>query len=290
MRCEESGTERAEFLSEGTSHRAAHVRAGDATGAAPGAAASLSFQDLTFARGSHTVIDGLTYQVSCGKVTCLVGCNGCGKSTLLGLAGGMLRPRSGDMRLFGRSLGAIDARERARALAILTQGGPAPAMRVRDFVALGRFPYRGAEEAANDGEAVGRALGLVGLTDLADAWVDRLSGGQRQRARIALVAAQETPVLLMDEPTTYLDAAGCHEVLALARALAHEGRTVLTVIHDLDLALRYADEIAVMDGGRIVCAGTPEDVLDQGVLQRVFNVRIRAVEDEEGRGYLLFPR
>jgi len=252
--------------------------------------AALAFTDLTFFRGAQPVIANLSYEVRGGRLTCLVGRNGCGKSTLLGLAGGMLRPQSGTVRLLGREIAALGERERARELAVLAQGHTAPAMRVRELVALGRYPYRGDGDIAADEEAVEGALGITGLAGLADVWVDRLSGGQRQRAHIALAVAQETPVLLMDEPTTYLDAAGCHEVLRLARQLAHAGRTVLAVVHDLDLALRYADEIAVMDDGRIACSGTPAAVLAQGVLQELFGVRIRTFEDGDEAGYLLFPR
>lgn len=253
-------------------------------------AAALAFTGLSFSRGGRPVISDLTYQVQEGRLTCLVGRNGCGKSTLFGLAGGMLRAQRGSVRLRGRELTGIGARERARELAVLAQGHAAPAIRVRELVALGRYPYRGGNDTAADDAAVARALGLTGLAGLAGAWVDRLSGGQRQRAYIALAIAQETPVLLMDEPTTYLDAAGCHEVLRLARGLARGGRAVLSVVHDLDLALRYADEIAVMDGGRIVCSGAPGAVLAGGALQDLFGVRIHAVEAEGEMGYLLFPR
>lgn len=277
---------RANHGTNGASHETGRARR-DAT--APEGAV-LAFNDLSFSRGERLVISGLTYQVRAGRLTCLVGRNGCGKSTLLGLAGGVLRARSGSVLLCGREISTMSERERSRELAILAQAHAAPAMRVRELVALGRYPYRGDGDTASDEAAVERALALTGLTDLSDAWVDRLSGGQRQRAHIALAIAQETTALLMDEPTTYLDAAGCHEVLRLARGLAHGGRTVLAVVHDLDLALRYADELAVMDGGRIACSGAPAAVLATGALQDLFDVRIHPFEAEGETGYLLFPR
>jgi iron complex transport system ATP-binding protein len=245
--------------------------------------ARLQARDLRLGYRDHLVVDGLDLDVLAGTVTAVIGPNGCGKSTLLRALGRLLAPRGGQVLLDGRRIDRMPTREVARVLGILPQSPTAPdGLTVADLVARGRYPHQSwyRQQTAEDRAAVAEALALTGLTDLADQPLDELSGGQRQRAWLSLALAQGTDLLLLDEPTTYLDLAHQVDVLELVRRLHTEaGRTVVMVLHDLNLAARYADTLVAMRAGRIVCQGPPADVLTEARLREVFGLAARVVPD-----------
>ncbi|WP_295997358.1 ABC transporter ATP-binding protein [uncultured Adlercreutzia sp.] len=222
-------------------------------------------------------MEGLSAVVPQGVVTSIIGPNGCGKSTLVKLASGLLRPTAGEVRLAGCSTAGLSARERARAMAVLSQmTRPAP-MTVQALVECGRHPHRGfgGRSTAEDRRLVEEALALAGVAHFRDHDVRRLSGGERQRAYLAMTLAQDTPLIVLDEPTTYLDINACHDLMTLVRALNRkQGKTVAIVIHDIDLALRYSDWLVVMERGRVAACGPVASVLDGGAIQRVFSLDV----------------
>ena len=256
------------------------------------AGADLRFENITFAYRSTPVLKDTSAIIPAGKLTCIVGKNGCGKSTLVQVADGLLHPAAGRVLLGGVDTRTLSARERAKRLAVLFQTNGVPAATVEELVAHGRYPHvQGGALGEGDLALVEECLELLGLVEVRHRLVAELSGGQRQRAYLAMVLAQDTPVLLLDEPTASLDAHAAHEAMVLTAGLAAKGRTVGMVIHDLDLALRYADHLVVMDGGRVVAQGTREEILDADIIRRVFAMRTEPhVDSTTGKvGYLLFP-
>lgn len=224
----------------------------------------------------RTVVDGVDLQVPDGRVTVIVGANACGKSTLLKGLARLLKPRGGSVLLDGRDLHRTPTREVARHLGLLPQSPVAPeGITVGDLVARGRSPHQRwwQQWTPEDESAVERALTATDVGDLAGRAVDELSGGQRQRVWLAMALAQETEVLLLDEPTTYLDLAHQVEVLDLvARLNADEARTVVMVLHDLNHAARYADHLVAMRDGTIVVEGRPEEVITPTLVREVFGL------------------
>ncbi|MEU0729913.1 ABC transporter ATP-binding protein [Streptomyces sp. NPDC006140] len=239
----------------------------------------LSATHVTVSYDGTDVVHDAAITLRPGEVTALVGPNGSGKSTLLRTIARLQRARRAELRIDGGTDGlALSAREFARYVALLTQGRPTPSgLTVRDLVEFGRYPYRGRfgrpdPDASN---AVERALALTGVTELAERGADHLSGGQLQRVWLASCLAQETGVLLLDEPTTYLDLRYQVELLDLVRDLADDhGIAVGVVLHDLDQAAALADRIALLEAGRIVADGPPEDVLTPERLTAVYGIRI----------------
>ncbi|MEU3850074.1 ABC transporter ATP-binding protein [Streptomyces sp. NPDC029554] len=239
----------------------------------------LSATDVTVSYDGVDVVHDATIALRPGEVTVLVGPNGSGKSTLLRTVARLQRARRAGLRIDGDIDGlALSAREFARHVALLTQGRPTPSgLTVRDLVEFGRYPYRGrfGRPDADAAAAVERALALTGVTDLAGRGADHLSGGQLQRVWLASCLAQETGVLLLDEPTTYLDLRYQIELLDLVRDLADDhGIAVGVVLHDLDQAAAIADRITLLEAGRIVADGPPEDVLTPERLTAVYGIRI----------------
>ena len=228
------------------------------------------------------VVSDLSLEIPAGRVTAVVGPNGSGKSTLLRGLSRLLPPRSGRVMLDGADIHRLPAKELARRLGVLPQGPVTPdGITAAELVARGRHPHRGlfARFSANDEQAVADALAAVELGELSDRQVDALSGGQRQRVWIAMVLAQGTPYLLLDEPTTYLDLAHAVDVMTVVHATAHTGgRTVVAVLHDLTLAARYADHLVVMDRGSVAAQGRPADVLTEPLLAEVFGLRATVVD------------
>jgi iron complex transport system ATP-binding protein len=243
----------------------------------------LAAEGVRLAYGDHVVVDDLDLALTDGSFTAIVGPNGCGKSTLLRALGRLLRPTSGTVLLDGRAITATPTREVAKVLGLLPQTPLAPeGLTVADLVARGRHPHQSwfRQWSADDEAAVAEALAWTDLTDLADAPVDSLSGGQRQRAWISMALAQGTDLLLLDEPTTYLDLAHQVDVLELVGRLhAERGRTVVVVLHDLNLAARYAQQLVAMKDGVLVKAGTPAEVLTEELLAEVFELEARVVPD-----------
>ena len=243
--------------------------------------AAVELRGVRFAYGEHAVLDGLSLALPAGCLTGIVGPNGCGKSTLLRVIDGVLGAAAGEVLVEGDALGSLPARERAERIALLPQIHRTPSMTVEALVSCGRYAHMGlfGGLAEQDRQIVADSMRVAGVEHLAHKAARALSGGERQRAFIAMVLAQRARTVLLDEPTTYLDPRAALDVMGLARGLVHEqGMTGAAVIHDLPLALRFCDRIAVMDSGRIVAVGTPAEILDQGVLEQVFGVTIARME------------
>jgi len=241
-------------------------------------------ENLTLAYDADVpVVDGLTLEVPSGQLTAVVGPNGSGKSTLLRGMSRLLVPQSGRVLLDGKDIHQLPARELARKLGVLPQGPVTPeGITAAELVSRGRHPHRGlfGRLTSDDDAAINDALRAVELTELRDRPVDQLSGGQRQRVWIAMVLAQGTQHLLLDEPTTYLDVAHQVEVLDLLADLNEaRGTTIVMVLHDLNLAARYADHLVAMRDGRIVAAGPPREVITEDCVSDVFGMESRVIED-----------
>ncbi|MBT2533717.1 ABC transporter ATP-binding protein [Arthrobacter sp. ISL-48] len=255
--------------------------------------AVLNARDLTLKYDQRCVVDGLSAEIPEGKVTMIVGANACGKSTLLRGLSRLLKPAAGAVTLDGKDIHSRPARELARTLGLLPQHPAAPdGITVRDLVGRGRYPHQGFFRSWSQGDdaAVQRALQATETLDLAARNVDELSGGQRQRVWIAMALAQETEVLLLDEPTTYLDLAHQIEVLDLVTDLNRErGTTVAIVLHDLNLAARYADHVIAMKGGAVVALGAPGDVVTEDLVREVFGLESRVIPDPVSGTPLVIP-
>ena len=243
--------------------------------------------------GDRTVVDHLDLAIPSGRTTVLVGANACGKSTTLRALARLLRPEGGEVLLDGAAIHRRPAREVARTLGLLPQSPAAPAgIAVADLVAYGRSPHQPwwRRWSAEDDDAVAEALELTGTSALADRPVDELSGGQRQRVWIAMALAQQTDLLLLDEPTTYLDLAHQIEVLDLLRDLNRaRGTTVVMVLHDLHHAARYADHLVAMRDGAITAAGPPAEVVTEQLVAEVFGLRSMVVADPVTGTPLVLP-
>ncbi|WP_168582667.1 ABC transporter ATP-binding protein [Gephyromycinifex aptenodytis] len=243
--------------------------------------------------GRPAVLHGVNVSIPDGAFTAVVGPNGCGKSTLLLSLARLLRPQAGEVFVRGRNSRSFSPRELARTLAVLPQQPSAPdGIIVRDLVLRGRQPHRRpfAPPTASDRAAVDAALAVTATTGLADRPVARLSGGQRQRVWIAMILAQDTGALLLDEPISFLDIAHQVDVLDVCAALVDRGGAVVAVLHDLGLAARYADHVVVVHAGRVVASGTPADVVTAEIVGEVFGLAARVVPDPETGTPLVVPR
>ncbi len=243
--------------------------------------------------GDRTVVHGLSLAVPDGAVTAVVGANACGKSTLLRGMARLVRPTAGSVLLDGGQIHRASTRQVARTLGLLPQAPVTPeGVSVVDLVSRGRHPHTGALRrwGHDDDAAVAEALALTGTTDLAERPVDELSGGQRQRVWVAMALAQQTDLLLLDEPTTYLDVAHQMELLELLRDLnATRGTTIVMVLHELNLAARFADHLVAMSEGRIVATGTPGEVLTEETVRKVFGLSCRVIPDPVSGTPLVVP-
>ena len=251
-------------------------------------------QRLTLAyRPDRVVVHDLDLDLPSGAVSVIIGANGSGKSTLLRALSRLLAPQHGTVYLDGRSVHGMRSRDLARQLGLLPQGPTTPdGITVRDLVRRGRLPHTSLwrQWGPDDETALQQALVATDLLELADEPVDALSGGQRQRAWLALVVAQQTPVLLLDEPTTYLDLAHQLDVLELVRTLNQDsGRTIVMVLHDINQACRFADHLVAMRSGQVVAQGHPAEVVTPALLRDVFDVHCRVLPDPDTRRPLVVP-
>jgi iron complex transport system ATP-binding protein len=248
---------------------------------------------LRYERSAAEVVDRLDLTVPPGAMTIVVGANACGKSTLLRGLARLMRPSGGSVLLDGRAIHDRPTREVATVLGLLPQTPTAPeGITVTDLVGRGRYPHHGwfRRWTEDDDRAVSSALEMTDVLDLADRPVDELSGGQRQRVWIAMALAQDTDILLLDEPTTFLDLPHQVEVLDLLTDLCHGGgATVVTVLHELNLAARYADHLVAMRAGRVVAAGPPTEVVTEELVADVFDLRCAVLEDPLSGAPMIVP-
>ncbi|MFF2485454.1 ABC transporter ATP-binding protein [Microbacterium sp. NPDC058062] len=255
---------------------------------------SLSAERLTLSYGDRTIVEGLDLVIPPGRITAIVGANGCGKSTLLRALARLISPRDGQVILDGKALHGRATKEIARTLGLLPQSPIAPeGIAVADLVGRGRHPHQKllARWSSHDYEVVAQALAATGIEELADRSVDELSGGQRQRAWIAMALAQETDILLLDEPTTFLDVAHQVEVLDLLTDLNRDrGTTIVMVLHDMNLAARYADHLFALKSGRVVASGAPGDVMTGELIREVFDLDALVVPDPVSGSPIVLPR
>lgn len=230
----------------------------------------------------------LTFEIPKNRITALIGPNGCGKSTLIKATAGIIRTMSGAIYLDGQAQSDIGRRDTATRIAYMPQSRPAPSITVRQLVSHGRYPHLkwGHSMSAADREIVEEAMVRTDTLKFARRTLVQLSGGERQRAYLAMMLAQQTPVMLLDEPTTYLDLNGQFAMMDLLTHLRDSGRTIAIVLHDLALALEYCDCAALMQDGRLVQFGTPEDIFNSGALAEVFQIH---VERTPGDRYLFSP-
>ncbi|ALJ19774.1 ABC transporter ATP-binding protein [Microbacterium sp. No. 7] len=244
----------------------------------------LATEGLRAGYGTRGVLEHLDVRIPDGGLTVIVGPNACGKSTLLRALSRLLPATAGRVLLDGGDIRRLSTKEVARRMGLLPQSPLAPdGISVADLVGRGRYPHQSvlSSWSADDERAVTAAMAATGVSELADRHVDELSGGQRQRVWIAMALAQETPILLLDEPTTFLDIGHQIEVLELVSRLRAEGRTIVAVLHDINQAARYASHLIAMKDGGIVAEGSPSDVVDAALLLELFGLRARVIADPD---------
>ncbi|GGQ55078.1 ABC transporter ATP-binding protein [Couchioplanes azureus] len=252
----------------------------------------LSGSGLTLAYDKRVVASDLDVTIPDGSFTVIVGPNACGKSTLLRALSGLLGPKRGTVVLDGQAIGSYRAKEVARRLGLLAQTATAPdGISVADLVARGRYPHQKLlrQWTPEDENQVAVAMEATGVTELADRAVDELSGGQRQRVWMAMALAQQTDLLLLDEPTTYLDIAYQIDLLDLCADLNEQGRTLVAVLHDLNHACRYATHLIAMKAGKIVASGDPGEVITAALVEDVYGLRCAVIPDPQTGTPLVVP-
>ncbi|GAA2526662.1 ABC transporter ATP-binding protein [Pilimelia columellifera] len=240
---------------------------------------------LSLGYGDRPVAAGLSLTIPDGSFTVIIGPNACGKSTLLKALARVLAPHAGQVLLDGRPISARPPKEVARQLGLMAQSAQAPTgITVADLVSRGRYPHQSLlrQWSPDDATAVAEAMARAGVADLAARFVDELSGGQRQRVWLAMALAQKTKILLLDEPTTFLDIGHQHELLELCAELHADGHTLVAVLHDLNQAARYASHlVALAPGGTVVASGPPAEVVTAELVEELFGLRCRVIEDPE---------
>lgn len=255
---------------------------------------SLGTESVTLSYDQNIITQDLSIHIPEGKFSVIVGPNGCGKSTLLRAMSRLLEPTSGQVLLNGKNIHALATRDVAKILGLLPQSAIAPdGIKVVDLVARGRFPHQKWFQPwrEQDQDAVDAAMKATSITEFAQLNVDQLSGGQRQRVWVAMALAQETPLLLLDEPTTYLDIAHQIELMDLFQDLNRlQGHTIVAVLHDLNHACRYADNLIAMKSGQVVATGTPNDIVTETLIETVFGLPCIILEDPISGTPLVIPK
>lgn len=239
----------------------------------------VELKHLSAGYGEKTILHDISLTFPAGTVTAVVGPNGCGKSTLLKAIAGLLPPTSGEV---------LAEEPRAQHVAYLPQSRRLPEMTASRLVLHGRFPWLGwpRRYRAEDYAIAQKAMERLGVAESSDTPLTELSGGTRQKCYLAMALAQDAPTILLDEPTSYLDIAHQLKLMELCRELASEGRAIVLVLHDLPLALQYADRVAVMDAGRLLVLGTPEEIMSTSILQTTFGVQVFPVQTPMGTRYV----
>lgn len=247
----------------------------------------IELRGLSAGYGCHEILRDVSIDFRPGRVLVLLGPNGCGKSTLLRTVLGLQPKLGGEILIDGAPFEQLTSRQVAQKVAYLAQSRTVPNITARRMVLHGRFPYLSYPRRyrPEDYEAMDRALQWADAEDIADRPMGELSGGQRQKVYLAMALAQDTQTILMDEPTTYLDVAHQLEVMEIARRLAGEGRAVVLVLHDLCMAMRSADEVGVLAGGRLLLRGSPEEIYTSRVLDQAFGISLRRFQTENGWQY-----
>lgn len=244
--------------------------------------------------GKKTIIDGINVRIPKNKISVIIGANACGKSTLLKTMSRLIKPDEGLISINGKSITNMKSKELAKLLGLLPQSPVVPeGITVADLVARGRFPYQKifSNMSKEDFDAVEEALEIMGISELADRNVDELSGGQRQRVWIAMALAQQTDILILDEPTTYLDITYQIEILDLLTDLNRKrGTTILMVLHDINLSSRYADYMFALKNGKLVDCGTPEEIINKDLIKDVFGLDCDVIKDPVSFTPFIIPR
>ncbi|PGZ94316.1 ABC transporter ATP-binding protein [Bacillus sp. AFS029533] len=249
-------------------------------------------ENITIKYDNRVISRNLSVQIPDGSFTVIVGPNGCGKSTLLRTLSNLLKPSEGQILLDGKVITSYKSKEVARKLGLLPQSSTAPdGITVANLIAHGRYPYQSLirQWTDEDEAAVISAMELTNTSDLSHRYVDELSGGQRQRVWVAMVLAQQTPMLLLDEPTTYLDIAHQIELLELFKDLNQQGNTLVAVLHDLNHAARYADNIIAMKDGQVIAQGDPREIITAKLVEEVFGLKCIIIDDPVANTPLVVP-
>ncbi|WP_010296730.1 ABC transporter ATP-binding protein [Clostridium senegalense] len=248
---------------------------------------AISVKNLSVAYENNTIIENMNLDIPKGKISIIIGANGCGKSTLLKTIARINKPKNGDIFINNRNIKSIKEKDIAKEVAFLPQGPSCPSgLTVRELVAYGRFPHQKIIGGLNnhDKEIIDWAIKETVLSEFADREIENLSGGQRQRAWIAMALAQETEIIMLDEPTTYLDMSYQLEVLEVLQKLNQEKNiTVVIVIHELNNACRFADNIIGLKKGKIVCKGKPIEVINNSTLKEIYGINANIKESENGQ-------
>lgn len=234
----------------------------------------IELKNLSFAYGDHNTLSNINIKFTKGRLYSVIGPNGSGKTTLIKLISRLLEPESGSIEIDGKGISDYRRKELARKVAILPQSRPTPDMTVQSLVSSGRFPYLGfsGKLTRTDEAIVKKALADTHTAGFAHRNIRELSGGERQRVYLAMLLAQDTPAVLLDEPTTYLDISHQFAVMDILTHMRSTGKCVITVLHDISAALKYSDRVIVMERGNIISLGTPEETVAGGVISKVFGV------------------
>ena len=237
--------------------------------------------------GQPPLLQNISTTFADGKITSILGPNGCGKSTLLKIICRLLQPSEGTILLHGKDIHAMKTKTYAKEVTLLAQTNHPPEITVEDLVAYGRYPHQkyGQGLTKEDKEIIAQSIAQMKANEYAQRYVNRLSGGQRQRAYIAMALAQNTDIIFLDEPTTYLDINIRFEIMDLIRSLNQQGKTIIMVLHDLNLALEYSDHIILMNAGEIVNQGSPQQIIHSGDIDRIFDITTHVFYENEKQFY-----
>lgn len=252
----------------------------------------IEVKNVSFSYGKENVLDNISTQFRQGEICAVLGVNGSGKTTLLRLLSRLSKPTEGSIELDGKPFSAYERKEFAKNIAMLPQCRAIPSISVYEFVSHGRFPYLGFSRmlAVRDKEMIEKAISYTGLNNMRNKNLNALSGGERQRAYIAMLIAQDTKYVILDEPTTYLDIAHNFEVMEMMCMMRDSGKGVAVVLHDLSQALKYSDKVLILENGKTAFYGTPPDAVESGSIERVFGVECTSRKYGDCTEYIFNPR